>query len=175
MAKQVPLVINTTTPIQQLPTGDTLDAVALVRVAKAGTTIGSRTRINFIDGSGATVTVADDSGNDEVDVTVSAGPVTLNAQTGTTYTLVLTDASKLLTLSNASAITMTVPPNSSVAFPIGTRIDLLQIGAGQVTVAQGAGVTVNATPGLKFRVQHAGGTLLKIATDTWGLVGDLSA
>lgn len=100
---------------------------------------------------------------------------TLNAQTGTTYTLVLTDASKLVTLSNASAITMTVPPNSSVAFPVGTSIDLASIGAGITTVAQGAGVTVNSTPGLKLRAQYSGGTLVKTATDTWLLFGDLSA
>lgn len=98
-----------------------------------------------------------------------------NAQTGTTYTLVLADEGKLVTLSNASAITLTVPPNSSVAFDVGTYIDLAQIGAGQVTVAQGSGVTVNATPGLKFRAQYAGATLRKTATDTWLLFGDLSA
>lgn len=72
MAKQVPLVINTTTPTQQLPAGDTLDAVALVRVAKAGTTIGSRTRINFIEGANVTITATDDAGADEVDVTIAA-------------------------------------------------------------------------------------------------------
>lgn len=99
----------------------------------------------------------------------------LNAQTGTSYTLVLADHTKLITLSNASAITLTVPPNSSVAFAIGSVIDLAQIGAGQVTVAQGSGVTVNATPGLKFRAQYAGATLRKIGTDSWLLFGDLSA
>jgi len=98
-----------------------------------------------------------------------------NAQTGTTYTLVLSDEGKLVTLSNASAITLTVPPNSSVAFDVGTYIDLAQIGAGQVTVAQGSGVTVNATPGLKFRAQYAGASLRKIATDTWLLFGDLTS
>lgn len=97
-----------------------------------------------------------------------------NAQTGTTYTLVLTDEGKLVTLSNASAITMTVPPNSSVAFDIGTYIDLAQIGAGQVTVAPGSGVTVNATPGLKFRARYAGATLRKTGTDTWLMFGDLT-
>jgi len=98
-----------------------------------------------------------------------------SAQTGTTYTLALTDEGKLVTLSNAAAITLTVPPNSSVAFDVGTYIDLAQTGAGQVTVVQGAGVTVNATPGLKFRSQYAGASLRKTATDTWLLFGDLSA
>jgi hypothetical protein len=97
----------------------------------------------------------------------------LNAQTGTSYTLVLTDHTKLVTLSNASAITLTVPPNSSVAFAVGSVIDLAQIGAGRVTVAQGSGVTINATPGLKLRAQYSGATLRKRATDTWLLFGDL--
>jgi hypothetical protein len=99
----------------------------------------------------------------------------LNAQTGTTYTLVLLDAGRLVTLSNAAAITLTVPPSSSIAYAIGTSIDMVQIGAGQVTVVGGSGVTVNATPGLKFRAQWSATTLLKIAVDTWVLVGDLSA
>jgi hypothetical protein len=100
---------------------------------------------------------------------------TINAQTGTTYTLVLTDDSKLVTLSNASAITCTVPLNSSVAFPTGTRVDLAQLGAGQVTVAATGGVTLNGTPGLKLRAQYSAATLVKLATDTWLLVGDLAA
>ncbi len=98
----------------------------------------------------------------------------LNAQTGTSYTLALTDHTKLITLSNASAITLTVPPNSSVAFPVGSVIDLAQIGAGQVTVAQGSGVTINSTPGLKLRAQYSGATLRKRATNTWLLFGDLA-
>ena len=97
----------------------------------------------------------------------------INAQTGTTYTTVLADASKLVTLSNASAITVTIPPNSSVAYPVGTKIDFAQIGAGQVTIAAGSGVTVNATPSLVFRAQYSGATCIKTATDTWLLVGDL--
>ena len=99
----------------------------------------------------------------------------LNAQTGTTYTLVLTDAGKLVTLSNAAAITLTVPLESSVGYAIGSSIDIVQIGAGQVTVAGAGGVTVNATPGLKLRAQYSAGTLIKTASNTWLLVGDLSA
>lgn len=99
---------------------------------------------------------------------------TINAQTGTTYTTVLSDAGKLVTLNNASAITLTIPPNSSVAYATGTRIDFIQIGAGQVTVAGGTGVTVNSTPTLKLRAQHSAASCIKIATDTWQLVGDLA-
>lgn len=97
----------------------------------------------------------------------------LNAQTGTTYTLILSDAGRLVTLSNASAITLTVPPNSSAAFPAGTHIDLCQLGAGQVTVSPGSGVTINSRNGTKLAGQYAVGTLIKTGTDTWLLAGDV--
>lgn len=97
----------------------------------------------------------------------------LNAQTGTSYTLVLADAGKIVTLSNAAAIALTVPLESSVAYAIGTSIDLAQLGAGQVTVAGAGGVTVNATPGLNLRAQYSAATLIKIASNSWLLVGDL--
>jgi len=99
---------------------------------------------------------------------------TLNAQTGTSYTTVLADASKLITLNNGSAIHLQYQANSSVAYPVGTKIDLAQIGAGQVTVAGAGGVTVNSTPTLKFRAQYSAATCIKTATDTWLLVGDLA-
>lgn len=96
-----------------------------------------------------------------------------NAQTGTTYTLVLSDAGKLVSLSNASAITLTIPTNASVAFPTNTRIDLLQYGAGQVTVG-GAGVTIRSSGSkLKLNGQYSGATLWKKGTDEWVLIGDI--
>jgi hypothetical protein len=98
----------------------------------------------------------------------------VNAQTGTTYTLVLTDNNKLITANNASAVTVTVPPNSSVAFPVGAQITIIGIGVGIVTIAQGAGVTINATPSLVYRARYSGATLVKTATDQWYLMGDLA-
>lgn len=99
-----------------------------------------------------------------------------NAQTGTTYTLALADAGKLVEMNNASANTLTVPPNSSVAFPVGSQILVLQTGAGQTTLAAGAGVTVNSKDGnLKLSAQWCAATLIKRATDTWVVVGDLTA
>lgn len=100
--------------------------------------------------------------------------LTLNAQTGTTYTLVLTDNGRLVTLSNAAAITLTVPLNSSVAFATGAVINIQQIGAGQVTVSGAAGVTLNGT-GTKTRAQWSAASLIKTATDTWTLIGDITA
>jgi hypothetical protein len=99
-----------------------------------------------------------------------------NAQTGTTYTLVLTDAGKMVTMTNASANTLTVPPNSSVAFAVNTRIDLIQYGAGNTTVAAGAGVTIYSSGSkLKLSGQYSGASLWKKSTDTWVLVGDIKA
>lgn len=98
-----------------------------------------------------------------------------NTQTGTTYTLVAGDNGKLVTLDNASAITVTVPTNVSVPYATGAQIALAQIGAGQVTVVGDTGVTVNATPGLKLRAQYSGAGLIKIGTNSWLLFGDLSA
>jgi hypothetical protein len=99
--------------------------------------------------------------------------LTLNAQTGTTYTPVLADNGKLVTLSNASAITLTVPTNASVAYATGAQINIQQIDAGQVTIAGDTGVTVNGT-GTKLRTQWSAATLVKTATDSWTLIGDLA-
>ena len=97
-----------------------------------------------------------------------------NAQAAS-YTLVLTDNGKLVEISNASANNLTVPLNSSVAFPVGAQINILQTGAGQTTIVATGGVTINGTPGLKLRAQWSAATLIKRASDTWVAVGDLSA
>ena len=100
---------------------------------------------------------------------------TLNAQTVTTYNLVLTDAHKTVTLTNGSAIDARIPTNAGTAFPIGTRIELIQGGAGQVTVAPTSGVTLNSSGGkTKLAAQYAQGTILKVATNTWYLFGDIT-
>jgi hypothetical protein len=117
----------------------------------------------------------------------TSGAVTLNfdyavgnqaiesAQTAS-YTLVLADAGKMVTMTNASANNLTVPPNSSVAFPVNSRIDLIQYGAGQTTVVAGAGVTIFSSGSkLKLTGQYSGASLWKKATDTWVLVGDIAS
>jgi hypothetical protein len=101
--------------------------------------------------------------------------LTLNAQTGTTYTTVLADAGKMVTLTNASAITATIPPNSSVAYPVGARLLIAQLGAGQVTFAPGAGVSLNSRgAALKTAGQYSVAELVKTATNAWLVVGDLT-
>lgn len=99
---------------------------------------------------------------------VAAG--TDNNQTGTTYTLVLTDAdNKTVWMSNAAANTLTIPTNAAVAFPVGTKIMVMQEGAGATTVTGDTGVTVNGvSAGSKaVSAQYSGLLLSKRATDTW--------
>ena len=74
-----------------------------------------------------------------------------------------------------SANDLTVPANSVVAFPVGTQIQVLQVGTGKTRILAGGGVTVNGTPGVYMRAQWSGVTLLKRASDTWVVMGDLSA
>ena len=98
-----------------------------------------------------------------------------NAQTGTTYTLVVGDLNKLVTCSNASGITLTVPPS---VFSAGNQIHIQQIGAGQVTFAQGAGVTITSTGATasapKLRAQYSAATVICTASNTFTVVGDLA-
>lgn len=94
---------------------------------------------------------------------------------GTTKTLELTDASTVQKCTSGSATTITVPPNSAVAFAIDTEIAITQFGAGQITVTVGAGVTIRSSgSALKTTEQYASATLKKIATDEWLLVGALT-
>jgi hypothetical protein len=102
--------------------------------------------------------------------------LTLNAQTGTTYTLVAGDAiNTLVQLNNASSITLTCPPS---VFSIGDQINVYQRGAGQVTFAQGSGVTIRSTGATstapKLRVQYSAATVICIGVSEFLVVGDLA-
>ena len=131
---------------------------------------GTVTSTMILDG---TIANADISTTAAIDLGKLAD-VSTSAQTAS-YTLVLADKNKIVEMSVATANTLTVPPNSSVAYAVGSQINILQTGAGQTTVTAGVGVTVNAAPGLKMRTQWSYATLVKRATDTWVLVGDISA
>ena len=99
----------------------------------------------------------------------------INAQTGTTYTLAASDCGKLVTLSNASAITLTVPQDSDATIPIGTYVDLYQLGAGQVTVVAGSGATLRKNAATaKLNGQYASAFVQKISANTWRLGGELA-
>lgn len=161
---------------------DTIEiAVSAAYITGSSPTISTPTLTLSTSTSTSEGRIAWDSTNDKIIIgdgstarEFASSTLVTNAQTGTTYTLVLTDKDKLVELNNASAITLTVPTNT-VAYPVGAQINLLQTGSGQVTVVGDTGVTVNATPGLKLRAQWSSATLIKRATNTWVLVGDLSA
>jgi hypothetical protein len=148
----------------------------------------------FWDSSAESLTITGTNGQDalvvadgDVSITdaltvtgaVTAGslvaPLAINAQTGTTYTFVIGDAGKLVTSSNGSAQTVTVPPNSSVAFVVGTQIIVQNIGSANATLAEGSGVTINSKDSNKeIDGQYAAATLIKTATDAWSLIGALA-
>lgn len=158
----------------------------------AGTPAGSPTAPAVPDNSislatiavGAAVTsiTASDITDTRQDVTTNLPAPQLNfgvnTQTGTTYTTVIGDNGKLVTQSNASAITTTIAPNSSVDYPIGAQITFAQYGAGQVTIQGGSGVTIvstgatAATP--KLRVQYSTATAIQTSLNNWLVVGDIS-
>jgi hypothetical protein len=106
-------------------------------------------------------------------------PVTLNAQTAT-YTVVIGDAFKLVTMSVASANDFQIPTNANVAYPVGTVINVIQIGAGQTTIkAVTSGTTTISSTGAtaaapKLRAQFSAASCIKVATDTWYVVGDIA-
>jgi hypothetical protein len=112
---------------------------------------------------------------------VTSGTATLrlklefDAETGTTYTLVAGNLNQLVTLNNASPITLTVPPS---VFSAGDVINIAQIGAGQVTLAQGAGVTINSTGATatapKLRARYSAASVICTASNTFLVVGDIA-
>ena len=104
--------------------------------------------------------------------------LTVNTQSGTSYTFIVSDAQKLITTTNASAVTLTVASNATQSLPVGTQINIAQLGTGQVTFLGAISpnpVTISATPGLNLRTQYSSATLIQLTTDNWLLVGDLSA
>jgi len=108
-------------------------------------------------------------------VTPTSTTLSVNAQTGTTYTLATGDVNALVTASNASAITVTVPPS---VFTTGQQINVQQIGAGQVTFAAGSGVTITSTGATvaapKLRAQYSASTVICTGTNTFTIVGDVA-
>ncbi len=99
----------------------------------------------------------------------------ITTQTGTTYTLVLTDANKVIQFTNAGSITLTIPTNATVQFPIGTLIELHQTGTGTVVVTAAGGVTLLSRASLvSLAGQEAVAAIRKVATNTWRLTGDIA-
>jgi hypothetical protein len=92
------------------------------------------------------------------------------------YTLsALSERDSLIEVNSTEPVTITIPANATVAYPVGTTLDILGINTGLITIAGAGGVTVNATPGLKLRTQWSSATLLKRAENSWVVYGDLKS
>ena len=126
----------------------------------------SDTEIGYLDGVTSAIQTQIDN--------KLASLVTIDPETAS-YTLVLANRDQMVEMNVGSGNTLTVPANSSVAFPVGTKIHVVQTGTGQTTLTPAGGVTINGTPGLKLRAQWSAVTLIKRATDTWIAFGDLTA
>lgn len=125
--------------------------------------------------AGSGVTLSSDANT--VVITTAAGGATMsvNAQTGTAYTLVIGDAGNCVEMNNASANQLTIPPDSTVNFGVGTTILIRQMGAGQTTLVAGSGVTIrNPHATLKIRQQYGSVALHKRAANEWCVEGNLS-
>lgn len=111
-----------------------------------------------------------------IERSIASIPVTLWSEdvTGTTHTLVISDQDKVLTTTNGSAVTITIPPDSSVAFELGAMVYFYQEGAGQVTLVAGGGVTLNSRPGLVSAGQYALFFVWKQDANVWVAGGDLT-
>ena len=128
------------------------------------------TELNYVDGVTSAI---------QTQLDAKAGFTSaINTQSGATYTLVLDDHKQTVLCTSASAVTVTIPQESSVAWPAGSIVTIVQNGTAQVTVAAGAGVTLNTQGGSgarKTRYQHQMASLYKTGTNTWMITGDLVA
>ena len=100
---------------------------------------------------------------------------TLSVKTNN-YTLDISDAGQTILVNSTSNITITIPPNSSMPFATGQRLDIVRLNTGDVTIAEGVGVTINSkNSNKKIAARYSGATLIKYDTNTWILIGDLTA
>lgn len=157
----------------QTLTNKTLTAPVISTISNTGT-VTLPTSTDTLVGRATTDTLTNKTLTSPV-INTPRTTIGFNAQTGTTYTLVVADLGKIVTLSNAGAITLTVPPS---VFTTGNIINIQQIGAGQVTLAQGAGVTITSTGATasapKLRVQYSAASIICTGSNTFTVLGDIA-
>jgi archaellum component FlaC len=131
----------------------TLDNLEMANLVAAGITATSATigGVAFADKANSTATIADMNGS---------------------HTIVLADVDNIREMSGGGTISI---PSDNAFWPVGRRMEVIQTGSGEVTIAGSSGVTVNGTPGLKLRAQWSGATIIKRANNVFVAVGDLKA
>ena len=144
-------------------------------VARGGTGVASVTSGSFLRGNGPGAVSLRTPAQEKSDIDAMDKHFVVNNQTGASYTLVLADDGAWVTRDNGSANTLTIPTNASVAFPVGTVINFVQVGAGVTTVVASSGVTLNGVVAGSAAVtkQYSVGSLVKLATDTWIVTGPI--
>ena len=205
MATAYPGALDTTGSQQRtdISSTDDLDATGkehdVMHVNHAGAIVALETKLGLTDsnaaanamlvGSGASTTSWTTSPT--VSGTMTAGTVTttgtltagvavgqavdLDRKTAD-YTLVLTDAGKVIEINSGSSENVTIPPNSSVAFPIGTQIVIVRLGAGAVVIVEGSGVTTRSDGDkAKIKSQYSSCVLIKHETNEWYILGNLDS
>lgn len=172
------LAISDVTNLQTSLDGKSSTSHTHLLAAGATDVTATATEVNVLDGyTGTTGDLNHISGiasNSGVDINGYRSVVTVS---GTTKTFALSDANTFQSCTNGSAVSVTVPPNSSVAYAIGVEIEVWQDGAGVVTASPGSGVTINKQSGFNVATngQYTGFCLKKLATDTWIAFGNLDA
>ena len=152
--------------ISELDVAAALAGDEIVPVVQSGATV--RTTISDLLDSGAFQPAGDYA------LAADLSVIDANVQTAS-YTLALSDAGKAVEMNVAGANNLTVPPNSSVAFPVGTVVEVCQVGAGQTTIVAGSGVTIHTPETLVLSGQWSTVSLRKRGTDLWVLAGDVEA
>lgn len=164
----------------QTLTNKTLTAPVISSITNTGTLTLPTTTGTVALTSDITVTASSTTTLTNKTLTDAKINLAFDAQTGTSYTVVLDDNSQVVTMNNASANTLSIPTNASVAFPIGTQINVIQIGAGQTTIqAVTSGTTTIQSTGAtaaapKLRARYSAATCLKAGTDLWYVFGDIA-
>lgn len=104
----------------------------------------------------------------------SLSGLVVTQQAGTSYTFAAIDFGTMVESTNASPVSFIVPPNATVAFPVGTVLAWRQFGAGQLTISAGAGVTLRTSSSQTARVQFSSGTIHQRASNDWVIAGDIT-
>ena len=192
MATAYPGALDTATQ-QPSPSATTdLDASgyehATVHTNHSGALIALETKLGLTDSNAAANTMLVGSGASTTSWTASptvTGTFTAGVAVGQAvdldrktadYTLVLTDAGKVIEINSGSSENVTIPPNSSVAFPIGTQIVVVRLGAGAVVIVEGSGVTTRSDGDKnKIKSQYSSCVLIKHETNEWYILGNLDS
>lgn len=182
MANKQPIIIESGR-LANIDSADTLDVPSLnITAADSSITIPEHTTAPGTPAAGKVVIYAkadgliyskDDAGGE---IVLGSSLIPINNQVGTTYQLAASDAGGVVRASNASPITVTIPENTTTAFPVGTSIAIRQVGAGQITLALDDGVVLNVPVGFDAITGRQGATIAihKVDEDEWDLTGDLA-